>query len=478
MILLLAACSGQVVDSPVAAPEPPQGPAHHGAPPMRQAFHATPTFELQGTVSETPHSIVVISLDTVRADVLALYGGEAKTEHLATHVAQPGTRFANAITHYPETCLSHWTMHSGVLPAAHGNAPANSGSIYTGPTLAEIAGQNGYATGAFIGGVTLQDASCGLGRGFDVYDDQFPINRSDMKRPADQVIAAAQSWIGQQDGPYFAFVHLFDAHFPYTPAAPWDTAYDPDYSGAINGSDAALRRYRDGELEPSARDVAHIRALYAGEVSELDASLAPLLESLGPDVLVLVTSDHGESFEHGYYFNHRAGLWEGVTRVPLLIRGPGVPSNQLRPDQVGLIDVTPTLLSLAGLPVDARMEGSALFDAEDQTETVVSVTDPWAPAPQMAVRHQVGTDMRKVIERPNDTLVYDLNVDPQELDGSGALPSWTTDAKRAYVESLKAAEAHQVTPPAGPMMTPEEAARLEALGYLTPEQKQQLPSNK
>ena len=101
----------------------------------------------------------------------------------------------------------------------HGNAPANRGSIYTGPTLVEIAGEAGYRSGGIIGGITLQDQACGLGRGFDHYDDRVPNNPRDFTRPADQVSKNAVSWIKQRPGPYVAFVHYFDAHFPYTPKA-------------------------------------------------------------------------------------------------------------------------------------------------------------------------------------------------------------------------------------------------------------------
>ena len=183
----------------------------------------------------------------------------------------------------------------GVPPEAHGNAPGARGSETTVPTVAEIARKHGYRTGAFIGGVTLTDQACGFGRGFDPMDDTFRVDPRDMKRPASEVSARAARWIREQQGPYVAFVHYFDAHFPYTPKAPWDTRYDPDYRGALDGSDAVLRPYRDGHATPSPRDVQHIAALYQGELSELDGHLAPVLEAAGPEAVILVTADHGES---------------------------------------------------------------------------------------------------------------------------------------------------------------------------------------
>ena len=297
-----------------------------GGPSASTPFHASPTFDLEPAPDQAPRSVVIISLDTVSAPILSLYGGVAETPNLAGLAAQ-GVRFADPATHFPETCLSHWTLLSGVLPEAHGNAPAHAGSQYTGPTMAEIARKQGFSTGAVIGGVTLQDSACGLSRGFEQYDDQFVLDPTDMRRPAADVTARAVRWLEQQDGPSFLFVHYFDAHFPYTPPEPWDTRYDPDYAGALDGSDATLRPYRDGEKTPSARDVAHIEALYAGEVSALDEALAPLFAAIPDDAVVVVTADHGESFGHDYWFNHRGVLWDDVMRVPLVIRGLSRPAG-------------------------------------------------------------------------------------------------------------------------------------------------------
>lgn len=457
MILLALACSGE----PPSPPPTPTPEPSLAAPPMaRSALMLSPTFELIDEAVDAPRTaIVVISLDTVRADRLAVYGGRAESPVMSAFAAQ-GTRFDQAISHFPETALSHWSMLSGVLPEVHGNVPANGGSRYTGPTLAEIAARYDYATAAFIGGVTLTDAASGLSRGFDTYDDQFPLDAADMKRPGAEVTEAAVAWITQQTGPYFAFVHYFDAHFPYTPAPPWDTAYDPDYTGSLTGSDADLRPYRDGGETPSGADLEHILALYDGELSELDTLLAPVLEAAGPDAVIVITADHGESFEHGYYFNHRAGLWDSVVRVPWLIRGPTVPA-QVITRQVGLIDVTPTVLALAGLPRDARMQGRAqLTDSVAPSAPVFSITDPWMPEPQLARR----TLTEKCIQQPGATLRYDLTADPTESSDLGGAPC-ARSTYDALIDSLASAQAPE--PETGRALSPEECARLEALGYTT-----------
>ena len=119
------------------------------------------------------------------------------------------------------------------------------GSIYTGPTVADIAKAHNYVTGGFIGGVTMTDQASGFGRGFDVYDDQFAFSFEDMSRDGTEVTQRAKSWIqAQGQSNYVAFAHYFDAHFPYTPKK---NLYDPDYKGQIDGTDAVLRPYRDGQ---------------------------------------------------------------------------------------------------------------------------------------------------------------------------------------------------------------------------------------
>ncbi len=459
---------------PPGAGHPPPGAGPPGPPPQGgpgpqpvQAFKAEPNFQLT-PASGTTRSIVVISLDTVRADHLGVYGGRAQTPTLDAFAAQ-GVRFQTALTQFPETCLSHWSMLSGVLPEVHGNIPGNGGSLYQGPTLAELASHAGLSTGAFIGGITLQDQMCGLARGFDHYDDHFDFQRADT-RPGSEVTAAAVDWIRQQTAPYFAFVHYFDAHTPYTPSPPWDTRYDPDYTGTVTGSlaDLGIQGGRGGRSMP-ARDLAHIEALYDGELSELDALIAPVLAAAGDQAVVVVTSDHGESFEHDYFFNHRAALWEGVLRVPLLIRGPGVPKGLVVSEPVSLVDLVPTVTTLAGLPADARMQGvsrAPLLQGEGEgAERHFALTDPWMPQPQFSIR----TVTHKVIWQTEATLVYNLEEDPLEANGTGETPPDLLDARAAYNEQIDSLRAHQSAAPEQSRPISEDTrGKLESLGYVDP----------
>ncbi|MBM73965.1 MAG: hypothetical protein CMK59_01085 [Proteobacteria bacterium] len=426
-------------------------------------------------VSEQQRSIVLISLDTVRADYLSVYGGSAQVP-LVEGVAQRGVRFSQAISHFPETALSHWSMMSGMLPQVHGNVPANGGSVYKGPTLAELAKEQGYATSAVIGGVTMTDQSSGFSRGFDSYDDQFSFSMEDMSRNGLEVSQKAANWISKhqrsQEGtknpqPYFLFAHYFDAHFPYTPSSKYEQQYATGYSGTLDGSDAKLRPYRDGEKEPSAEEVKHIVGLYKAEIAELDAKLKPLLDVIDSETIVVITSDHGESFEHGYYFNHRAGLWDGVVHVPLIISAPHLPQNIEISQQVGLMDLLPTVLDLAGLKKDDRFMGKSLLsliqgESEQGTDQVFSITDPWMPDPQFAVR----TNLWKWISQEKGELVYDLKSDPLELSSLSNPPKDLSDSKTIYAQLIASTEKDRQKTEKR-IISEEECARLEALGYTT-----------
>ena len=429
-----------------------------------EPFHANVTFEwVEGQrVAQNPKSIIWISLDTVYAKRMSVYGGPAEVPNLE-QFAQNAVVFEQAISHFPETALSHWTMFSSILPEVHGNVPANGGSLYTGPTLVDIAKYHEYTTGGFIGGVTMTDQASGFGRGFDFYDDQFEFSFEDMSRNGTEVTERAMKWIGMQSASYVAFAHYFDAHFPYTPS---QNLYDPDYKGSIDGTDAVLRPYRDGQKTPTARDVQHVLALYDAEITELDAKIAPLLLLADADTIVVVTADHGESFSHDYYFNHRAGLWDEITHVPLIIGG-GQQRNVRVAQQVGLIDVLPTVLEMSGLPQDKRFMGTSRvewFDnAKSSEEVVYSITDPWMPQPQFAVR----TEEFKVIDGLKSQLIYNLKDDPSENTPMNDVPEALISSRGRYKSLVSTYQQWLAESPRKRQISDEECKRLMALGYTT-----------
>src|SRR5262245_47020386 len=269
-----------------------------------------------------PASLILITLDTTRADHLPPYvaGSLPAIEQLA----REGVVFDKAIASVPLTLPSHSSLFTGRNPPAH-DVRVNATVLAPGvPTLAESLRTAGYRTAAFVGSVVL-DPDRGLGRGFDVYHDvngapgQQGSRR--LRRPADEVIDDALTWLpATTDAPFFMWVHLFDAHAPY--AGPESSA------GASGGS-------------------------YAGALAFMDSQIARLvaaLESRGmlDRTAMIVTADHGESLgEHGER-GHGIFVYESALRVPLIVRWPGVAPRRV-PHLVQLIDVAPTVLALEGV---------------------------------------------------------------------------------------------------------------------------------
>lgn len=396
-------------------------------------------------------SVVLVSWDTVSAEHLALYGSGAQTPHLAA-LASRGVRYANALTHFPETSWSHWTAMTGAEPALHGNIPRKHDSAWPGPTLAERLRAAGYATGAFVGGVTLEAGLTGLNRGFDLYDDGGD-PRAEPKRSASETTTRALDWISQQKDPFFAFVHTFDAHFPYEPPNPG--ACDPSYRGAMDGSILRLGPYQ-GEAPPRPvlpdTDLAHIVRLYQCEIAALDAALGVLLAGLPPETRVVLMADHGESFGHGYFFNHRAALTDEVLHVPLVVAPPppGLAAGAVVDDQIGLSAVFELALGEAPAP----------------QPVVATLTDPWEGTGLLSLRAGVDQAIWRV--DPNDparVLGDPVEIRRDDAPAGPELPSALAGALEAYTARISADQSKMRDLPdaAGP---PPDG--LQAIGYRGP----------
>lgn len=243
--------------------------------------------------NNTAPDIVLITLDTTRADRIGAYGDPLARTPALDQFAKKGALFREAYTTVPLTLPAHASIMTGLYPSEHlvrDNAAGTLNASFT--TLAEHAKQQGYATGAFIGSYVL-DHSRGLGQGFDEYFDNFhpqdiakASQVSDVERPAREVVQQALTWWDKTDGPRFAWIHLFDAHRPYT--APFGWEGDP----------------------------------YRGELFAMDRALQPLLASMTDNTGIVVVADHGENLWDEGELEHGVLLSRSVLRVPLLIRPP------------------------------------------------------------------------------------------------------------------------------------------------------------
>ena len=392
-------------------------------------------------VTTADQNVLLITIDTLRADALGSYGGRAATPNLDRLAAQ-GIQFNFAHAHAVVTLPSHTSIMTGQYPYEHG-VRDNAGFRLpdSADTLAEMAKRSGFATGAFVGAFPL-DRQFGLAQGFDVYDDVGGREAAQgdfafTERRAEEVVATARTWIDKQTGRWLAWVHVFDPHSSYTPPPPFD------------------ERYRgDG---------------YAGEVAYVDHALGPLLEAArrGPrPTTVVVTSDHGEGLgEHGE-LTHGTFAYESTLRVPLIVAqlapesGPATRSTTDTP--VRHVDILPTIAGLLQIAVPDGGPGSSLLEADTsgaRTSYFEAMTPMlkrgWAPLSGILAGRE------KYIDLPIEEL-YNLESDPREEQNVVARASDRATALAAELRRFSAP-----LPGAERTETAEVRQRLQALGYVS-----------
>ena len=283
-----------------------------------------------------PLSVVLITLDTTRADRLSPYGlTNASMPHLE-RLAREGVVFDRAYSVAPLTLPAHATLLTGLLPPGHGvrdNADAALAETHT--TLAELLSARGYRTGAFVGSVVL-GADRGLAQGFEVYGSVEPrgVLSQSLQRRGDAVVSDALDWLETAgDSDFFLWTHFYDPHAPYDPPEPFGSTH----------------------VDP-----------YIGEITFADAQIGRLLDALDrrgwfKRTIVIVVGDHGESLgEHGEP-THGLLVYDAVLRVPLIVRAPAVEARRVA-DLASLTDVFPTIVELLGLPIHSS-DGWSLVPA-------------------------------------------------------------------------------------------------------------------
>lgn len=297
--------------------------------------------------------IVLISVDTLRADHVGVYGYARQTTPVLDRLAQGGARFAHARSPSPWTLPAHTTMLTGLLPHHHQVVEDTlkiGGSL---PWLPEALGQAGYATGAFVSTLYV-GRRFGFDRGFSMFED-FGV-RDEKKNlsgslHAEQVVDSALSWMAEQkDQSVFLFIHLYDVHYPYTPPSPGDEAFDrPGGPG-----DPKYKNYAWHKRHPlSEAQLAHQIAQYDEEIRYADHHIGRLLDAFAAanrEALVVVTADHGEELGERGSWGHAHTLYPEQLHVPLIVSGAGVPAGTVSDSVVGLHDLAATLAEAAGIP--------------------------------------------------------------------------------------------------------------------------------
>jgi arylsulfatase A-like enzyme len=328
-----------------------------------------------GTTGPAVDNVILISIDSLRADRLSSYGNRNETSPTIDRLAANGARFTHAMSTTSWTLPSHMSLLTGRNVLSHGVITENDGLPDTVPTLAEQLQRAGIATAGVVS-VPLLGTQYGFGRGFDHYDDQtIPSSTwfdALKDEPAPKVTELAEAWIRKhRDGRFFLFLHYWDVHYDYIPPEPYDRLFDPDYTGSVTGAgffqDKAINR------NLPQRDIDHLLALYDGEIRWVDdhlKKLVALLSELGieNDTAIIVTADHGdEFFEHGHK-GHGRTLYREVTQIPLIVYIPGGATDRVIDTPVSLIDVMPTILEVTGVAAPPGVDGISLRPLIDQKD--------------------------------------------------------------------------------------------------------------
>jgi arylsulfatase A-like enzyme/predicted Zn-dependent protease len=289
-------------------------------------------------------NVIVITLDTCRADALACYGSKDVETPTIDGFAASGVRFERCYAQTPLTLPSHTTLMTGTLPLYHG---VRDNGAFLVPqkleTMAELFKGQGYETGAFIAAYVL-DSKWGLNKGFETYYDKFDLNKfqrlslDTVQRPANEVMDQALPWLEARKGKkFFAWIHLYDPHSPYEPPPPYNKLY---------------------AVHP-----------YLGEIAFADSELGRLrkfLETSGlvDRTFVVFAGDHGESLGEHEEKTHGFFVYQAAIQVPLIIATP-FPKLQgvVSPEVAGLVDVLPTVCEMAGLPTPGHVQGRSLVPA-------------------------------------------------------------------------------------------------------------------
>lgn len=316
-------------------------------------------------------NVVLVTLDTLRADHLGCYGYAPARTPVLDAFASGAALFEHAATASNNTLPAHAAILCGRYPRRLG-VPRNGFEVPPSQrSLAVLLAERGYRTAAFVS-CSVLDATCGLRKGFAVYDDEFDIEEVDQaQRRAPETVSRALRWLAASGGkPFFLWIHLFDPHYPYTPPSPYDRLFYPGYSGPADGSIRFIAgiqgRHGFPRIKTGPDDYRRLTALYDGEIAFMDAALAPLFAYLDrPETrartAVAVVADHGESLtEHGYFFDHGLDVYQPSMRVPLLIRPPAAARGKRVARAVRTVDIFPTLLRLAEQPVPGATDGRDL----------------------------------------------------------------------------------------------------------------------
>jgi choline-sulfatase len=443
-----------------------------------------------------PPSILLLTVDTLRADALAAYGAnDAKTPNL-DKLAAEGILFERAATPMPLTRPAHFSIFTSLYPREHGVINNSLSLPQEAETLAEKLREAGYHTGAFVA-VSLLSEEAGAAQGFEAFRGVGPDR---YHRNAKKVVTEALDWLRLQpkNAPFFLWVHLFDPHLPYRPPKMFQRGLDPQMAHELPGLNwerlIRIARSNDGDIP--AKVLQHALSLYRSEVEYTDHWVGKLLTGIqalrgNENTLVAFAADHGECFDHGVYFEHADCLFEGAIQIPMIIRHPeSFPAGKRWAGQVTSLDIAPTLLKAAGVKIPAAFSGLPIQDLSEDDERYVLLQYPFyetEDAKQRVLKLQVIQSVAgeklvptvldqemvgvvgghwKYLRSQQTQQLYDHQADPEEREDVSQARPKAREELNGHLDSLL--RQHSLTVLDSQQINPALRATLEALGYLAP----------
>ena len=433
------------------------------------------------------HNLILITVDTLRADHVSAYGHERPTTPAIDALAAAGVRFADTIAPRGQTWPALATILTGVHPRTHGVRDNGMELARSHVTLAELLQDVGYSTAAFLTNMTTAPHP-----GFDELAlwEEVTANPLPQYERDREATAAAIRWLrDHSDERFFLWLHLVGPHDPYTLVPDLPRRYATAYEGDLMATRSALVKIHRARRQLDPKELAHLVSLYDEEVTTVDARVGELLAALDASgardtTLTALVADHGdELYDHDAYFLHSLSISRSVLRTPFVLRLPGVlPPGHVVSELVQHADIAPTLLSILGLPIPEEMEGldiAALARAEGPHPH----TTPAAFSELGPKIHAIQTRRWKYVHNPERLTapgaqgknsgylgffhiavdeLYDLDADPGEkINVAEEHPKLVAALRERLQTFFEASDAPPITG-----ISPESRRELQALGYL------------
>ncbi|MDP8235267.1 MAG: sulfatase [Candidatus Erginobacter occultus] len=421
-------------------------------------------------------NIILISIDTLRADRLGCYGYRFDTTPAMDRLASRSTVFRQAITPVPRTAPSVASILTGLYPHTHGvrsNWIPLPGEF---PALAELLRNRGYRTAAIVGNYVLKRQYSGFDRGFELFDDRMPareLNRDIWEKSASDITASALRWLEEnREEQFFLWLHYQDPHGPYIAPPEYGDFFARSEEDPIPADLVPAYQLLPWIPEQNGQvDAEAYRASYDREIKYCDDAIGQLLGELTrlglDDTVIILVSDHGESLgEHEYFFEHGGFIYDPSSRVVLIVHLPGLAGPGEVDGQVSVLSIAPTLLELAGVPVPAEMAAPSLLPllrgTKDRIEETIFIE-------RLNKLKAVRTSRWKYIRNLQNSReeLYDLKNDPGETQNLSELnPGICREMNRQLEAWMNPADRIPLTEVREMMIDKEDRKALRSLGYL------------